>query len=298
MLLEAARDIDLGDGREDEQASRHGRTGSELPSEWSVIIPFYNEVDFLTDTLTSLAAQTRPFRLILVDNGSIDGSAAAAMACCARLGLDAMLLGERRPGKVFALATGLARVSTPLVATCDADTWYPPEYLAEAEILLAAHGRVAAGAFFAGRDDRVAHRRKALHIRFMPKLLPRQCHTGGAGQVFHTAALRRAGGFDARRWNYVLEDHEIIHRIHREGGMAYGVRFWCAPSPRERNRESIRWTLVERLVYHAVAPIAGDWFFYGFLAHRLGRRRMTSERIRERPVHAERIVDAPAVALC
>jgi glycosyltransferase involved in cell wall biosynthesis len=293
MLLEGARDIDFVEVHEDGHLLAPGRT-----FDWSVIIPFYNEVDFLADTLTSLAAQTRTFRLILVDNGSTDGSAALAMACCARLGLDATLLSERRPGKVFALATGLARVSTPLVATCDADTWYPATYLAEAEALLAGPGSVAAGAFFAGRDDRAAHRRKALHIRFMPKLLRRQCHTGGAGQVFRTTALRRAGGFDARRWNYVLEDHEIIHRIHREGSMAYGTRFWCAPSPRERDRESIRWTLAERIVYHVVAPIAGDWFFYGFLGRRLDRRRMTSERIRERPAQVLRIVDAPAAALC
>ncbi|MDH7973403.1 glycosyltransferase family A protein [Sphingomonas sp. AR_OL41] len=298
MLLEAACDIDSVETGEQTHAPAPGCVVPLCAAQWSVIIPFYNEVDFLPDTLASLAAQTRPFRLILVDNGSTDGSAARAMACCARLGLDATLLTERRPGKVFALATGLARVATPLVATCDADTWYPCDYLAEAETLLAAPGSVAAGAFFAGRDDRVAQRRKALHISIMPKLLRRQCHTGGAGQVFRTAALRRAGGFDARRWNYVLEDHEIIHRVHGEGTMSYGARFWCAPSPRERNRESIRWTLAERIVYHAMAPIAGDWFFYHFLARRLDRRRMTSERIRERPVPALRIVDAPAAAMC
>ena len=116
--------------------------------------------------------------------------------------------------------------------------------------------------------------------------------------MFRTAALRRAGGFDAARWNYVLEDHEIIHRMHREGGMKYSARFWCAPSPRERNRESIRWTLGERILYHALAPVAGDWFFYRFLARRLDQRRMTSDRIRERPFQALRIVDAPAAAMC
>ena len=164
--------------------------------------------------------------------------------------------------------------------------------------MLAAPGSVAAGAFFAARDDKADQRRNALHISIAPSVLRRQCHTGGAGQVFRTAALRRAGGFDATRWNYVLEDHEIIHRVHREGSMKYGARFWCAPSPRPRNRESIRWTLAERIVYHALAPVAGDWFFYRFLARRLDRRRMTSERIRERPFQAVRIVDAPAAALC
>ena len=57
---------------------------------------------------------------------------------------------------------------------------------------------------------------------------------------------------------------------------------WCVPSLRERDRDSIRWTLFERLLYSAAAPIAGDWFFYRFLAKRLSRRRLSSHRIRER----------------
>jgi len=290
MLLDVANDID--------RAPATRRVVPTRPADWSIVMPFFNERDFLGDTLASLAAQTRRFKLILVDNGSTDGSAQVAIHACVALGLDWTLLSERRPGKVFALTAGLACARSPLVATCDADTWYPPEYLAEAETLLAARGSVAAGAFFAGRDDAAEQRRKAWHISIMPSLLRRQCHTGGAGQVFRTAALRRAGGFDAARWNYVLEDHEIIHRVHREGSVKYGARFWCAPSPRERNRESIRWTLGERILYHALAPVAGDWFFYRFLARRLDRRSMTSERIRERPFQALRIVDAPAASMC
>jgi len=298
MLLDAARDGGFVETVESEHVPAKARVVPIRLAEWSVVIPFFNERDFLGETLASLAAQTRRFTLILVDNGSTDGSAKVAIDACVALGLDWTLLDERRPGKVFALTTGLEAVRSPLIATCDADTWYPPEYLAEAEALLAARGSVAAGAFFAGRDDVAGQRRSALHICIMPSLLRRQCHTGGAGQVFRTAALRRAGGFDATRWNYVLEDHEIIHRVHREGSMRYGARFWCAPSPRERNRESIRWTLAERILYHALAPVAGDWFFYRFLAGRLDRRRMTSERIRERPFQALRIADAPAAAMC
>ena len=41
----------------------------------SVVIPYYNEAGFLPQTLRSLLAQTRvPDQLILVDNGSTDGT--------------------------------------------------------------------------------------------------------------------------------------------------------------------------------------------------------------------------------
>lgn len=261
---------------------------------WSILLPFFNERDYLPATIASLAAQTVPMTLILIDNGSTDDSAAIARAACRDHGMDYLLITETRPGKVAALRTGLGWVQTPWVATCDADTLYPPHYLAAAEAVLAKPGRVAAGAYFValGADDQ-ARRNKARAVLTGARLLPRQSHTGGAGQAFRTAALRAAGGFDADRWNYVLEDHEVIHRVMRLGSMGYARDLWCAPSPRERDRDSIRWTAFERLIYSAAAPWAGDWFFYSFLASRLLRRRLLSNRIRERQYHH---LEGPAFA--
>ncbi|MCH3756137.1 glycosyltransferase, partial [Campylobacter coli] len=79
---------------------------------------------------------------------STDGSADVARAAIQAHGLDAVVLTETQPGKVAALRTGLAWVRTAYVATCDADTLYPPHYLAEAGRLLARDGCVVAGAYF------------------------------------------------------------------------------------------------------------------------------------------------------
>ena len=124
MLLDVARDVDVADAFDSDPTPT--RIMPVRSVDWSIIVPFFNERDFLGGTLASLAAQTRSFTLVLVDNGSTDGSARVAVETCEALGLDWVLLNERRPGKVFALTTGLERVRSPLVATCDADTWYPP----------------------------------------------------------------------------------------------------------------------------------------------------------------------------
>jgi len=235
---------------------------------WTVLIPFFNEAAFLGQTIASLASQTVPFQLLLVDNGSTDDSVATARAAIAAHGLDATIISETVPGKVSALRTGLGRVRTRYVATCDADTLYPPHYLAEAEALLAQDGCVVAGAYFVDPGaDQSALDAEARRILTAARMLPRQCH---------------AGGFDAALWGYILEDHEVIHRTMSQGDMRYSKDLWCMPSPRERDRASIRWTLFERLVYTAAAPWAGDWFFYHFLARRLQRRRLMSVQIRER----------------
>lgn len=266
---------------------------------WSVILPFFNEAAMLRATLAGLAGQSARAFVVLVDNGSTDGSGAIAERACREFGIAHRLVHEATPGKVNALHTGLKHVITRFVATCDADTWYPEHYLREAERLLRQRGCVVAGAFYTAPDpgDAVLARAGRAMTR-KGRLLPRQSHTGGAGQAFRTEALRAAGGFDPARWNYVLEDHEIIHRMLRHGDMRYGERFWCAPSPRPRDRASIRWNLTERLVYSAAAPWAGDWFFYRFLGERLKARQLTSERIREREFQGGGDGFAAAYAMC
>lgn len=259
------------------------RIAPDATADWTVIVPFFNEQELLAGTIASLARQTERFRLILVDNASTDDSAAIAEAAARHHGLDYMLVSERTPGKVSALRAGFGWARTRWTATCDADTLYPPHYLAAAGELLSRRNCVIAGAYFvapgATADDRAA---RAETIRKAARLLPRQSHTGGAGQAFCTATLRTVGGFDPDRWNYVLEDHEVIHRMMTRGAMHYSEAMWCMPSSRERDRDSIRWTLFERLTYSATAPWAGDWFFYSFLSARLRKRRLLSHRIRER----------------
>lgn len=271
-----------------------------LNTDWTVIIPFFNERDFLPATLASLAAQQSVPHVVLVDNGSTDRSGDVAQRECRRLGLRFDYVFEPKPGKVFALAAGLREVRTRFVATCDADTMYPAEYLATASRLLSVTGTAATGAYYAHsmatREERLP---RALYIRIMSRLLPWQCHTGGAGQTFRTSCLRAAGGFDPAIWNLVLEDHEIMHRVSKTGSVQYSVDLWCAPSSRGRDRGSIRWTLVERILYHVTPPWWQDRLFYAVLGPRLKARKLSSERIRERPYqNIGELSDAAAASVC
>jgi glycosyltransferase involved in cell wall biosynthesis len=260
------------------------QAGDRPNAEWTVIVPFHNERAVLPATLRSLTAQTAPARIVLVDNGSTDGSGDVAREWCRSVGSGWSLIFEPRPGKVFALAAGLAAVLTPYVATCDADTFYPPDYLDQAAALLRIAGAAAALAWFADADVTGLPRAwRRLRVLLPARALPRQCHSGGAGQAFRTEALRAAGGFDPGRWNLVLEDHEVMHRLTRLGALGYGRDFWCAPSPRPRRRQSTRWTLAERLLYHVTPGPLRDRYFYRFLARRLAARGLSSDRLREDP---------------
>lgn len=253
---------------------------------WSVVVPYYNEKDYLPAMLDALMAQTyRPFQLILVDNASADGSAdlaRAALANCEHI--TPLYLHEPRPGKINALECGLARVDTQFVAFCDADTWYPPHYLARcAEIFANASSNVAA--VMATRlktppgPSPTWKQRKTLWVS---RLLRKQAHTGGFGQTFRTDILRQAGGFSAARWPFVLEDHEVMQRVFKLGRAVHDTDLWCVPSQRRSDRSAVDWTLAERLLYHVVPFGLKDWFFYNFLAARFARRKMDQLKLREK----------------
>jgi glycosyltransferase involved in cell wall biosynthesis len=251
--------------------------------EWTVVVPFFNERDWIGETIASLAQQTIPFRLLLIDNGSTDGGAAIAENVARAHSLNYTLITEHSVGKVSALQTGLREAHTRWIATCDADTLYPTHYLAAAGSQLARRGCVATGAYRVPRGAGAIKRAaKAWKMRNTARLLRRQSHTGGWGQAFCVQSLRAVGGFDPNRWNFVLEDHEVIHRLMRCGRMRYAKTLWCMPSPRKRDRDSVRWTFVERLTYSLTVPWAGDWYFYSFLSRRLQRRKLFSHSLRER----------------
>ncbi len=255
---------------------------------WTFVIAYFNEADYLPATLASLAAQTvRPFRLVLVDNGSTDASAGLARQATADMAeVETVHLSEIRPGKVHALEAAMPHLTTALVAFGDADTFYPPDYLetAQAAFDVGGEGVVAVMAVDVPSppDGVEARRKRFIRSRIASRLWPRQTHTGGFGQTFRTEALVRAGGYSEGQWPYVLMDHEVMQRLLKLGRAVYPYGFWCIPSPRRSDRRRVRWTLSERLLYHFTPFAAKDWYFYRFLGPRLARRKLTHLNLREK----------------
>jgi len=255
--------------------------------EITVLLPFFNEEGWLGKTLDSLAAQQgAAFRLLLIDNASTDGSVAEArVALAAHPAVDAKLLTVPTPGKTHALAAGLAAVETAVVAVCDADTVYPPGYLALALALFAANPTAAAvmAIDLQQPPSTPGARRRVGQVLRKARRLPDRCHAGGYAQAYRTAALRAAGGFDALLWPYVLEDHEVIHRLHAYGGSVYDVEHVCFSSARRSDRRRVSWNTFERQLYRQLPRSSMDWFFYRFLGPRLARRGAFAAALREHP---------------
>ncbi|MEJ7933901.1 glycosyltransferase family A protein [Sphingobium sp. AN558] len=251
----------------------------------TIILPFFNEEGWIARTVASLAAQSdTSFRLLLVDNGSTDTGAREAADHAAAMGDRAAIVHCPTAGKIPAMAVGLALVKTPLVAICDADTWYPPDYVAIIRHLFAANSSAAAvmAIDLYAPITHSASLRRIERIMSKSRRHSKKCHAGGYAQAFRTGWLRAAGGFDIARWPYVLEDHEIMHRLQPYGPTVYDPDHVCFPSDRRASRKAVSWTRGERLLYRYLPSCAMNWYFYRFLGRHLATRNSFGVALREK----------------
>ena len=240
--------------------------------ELTILLPYCNERSWLGKTIASLVAQTDTrFSLLLIDNGSTDGSGEEARVHAAPLGNRVTHLVVTQPGKTQALAAAQQYVHTPLLATCDADTIYPPEYVANVLALFRANPAascVLAIDLYAPATSLQSQQRIDKIMRKSVRR-PQQCHAGAYAMAFRSPAFLAAGGFDPVRWPFLMEDHEIVQRALQYGPGQYAAHHVCYPADRRKNRNGAGWNRFERLIYRLVPA---NRFFQNFLAPRLAAR--------------------------
>ena len=121
----------------------------------AVIMPVYNESCTIAEIVTAVLAEPVVAQLIVIDDGSTDGSAVILdnLANDRRV---IVLRHEKNRGKGAALRTGFARVTAPFVIIQDADLEYEPrEYTKVVAPMIDGRADVVFGSRFLGSE---AHR--------------------------------------------------------------------------------------------------------------------------------------------
>ena len=105
---------------------------------FSVIIPLYNKASYVAKAIGSVLQQTcTDFELVVVDDGSTDGSDAVAEAA---LGDSrALLLRQENCGVSIARNRGVAESRGRYLCFLDADDWWDPSFLEQMLGLVARH---------------------------------------------------------------------------------------------------------------------------------------------------------------
>jgi dolichol-phosphate mannosyltransferase len=203
----------------------------------SVVVPLFQEAEnvapLVAELLPVLAAIDRPFEVLLVDDGSTDGTAARLAAVAARERDVRVITLRRHAGQSAALLAGFDAARGDVVVTLDGDLQNDP---ADIPALLAALGDadIACGVRRRRRDPwrrrvagRVANavRRWALHdglhdVGCSLKAFPRR----------HVARLPRFDGVHRFLATLLVwqgcraREVDVNHRPRQAGRSKYGVR--------------------------------------------------------------------------
>lgn len=126
-----------------------------MAAKLSVVIPVYNEGGTLREIVERVQAVSIDKEILIVDDGSTDGSADIAYEMSVRHSNVTVLSHPRNRGKGRALRTGFERATGEFVIVQDADLEYDPaDYPKLLEPLLQGNADAVYGSRFLGSSER------------------------------------------------------------------------------------------------------------------------------------------------
>lgn len=197
----------------------------------SVVIPSYNEGDYLVDTVRCILENTRypDFQVVVVDDGSTDGSGQQVSRLFKASGLVSVI---RAPGLGVAGARNLGaqNANGDVLIFLDAHSYTPPGWmttlvrpLADPEVGMVGPGFADLKRVGDAPGMGVIWRDASLEIEWLPQQhedpYPVPLLTGGC-QVMRSSDFERLGGYDRGMTRWGSEDQELCLRTWLMGQQA------------------------------------------------------------------------------
>jgi cellulose synthase/poly-beta-1,6-N-acetylglucosamine synthase-like glycosyltransferase/peptidoglycan/xylan/chitin deacetylase (PgdA/CDA1 family) len=189
----------------------------------TVIVPAYNEKECIANTLASLARSTHPIEVVVVDDGSTDGTSEIAREAARSLGMtNVRVIRQENAGKPAALNNGVRSASHDIVVMMDGDTVFEADTVRQLVQPFADPkvGAVAGNAKVGNRDTVIGAWQHIEYVmgfnldRRMYDLLRCMPTIPGAIGAFRREAVLEVGGMSE---DTLAEDTDITIAMHRAG---------------------------------------------------------------------------------
>ncbi|WP_328540913.1 glycosyltransferase [Streptomyces sp. NBC_00344] len=195
------------------------RWGAAVTEPVSVLVPAYNERECIANTVRSLRESDHPVEVIVIDDGSSDGTADIVDAM--RLP-NVHVVRQRNSGKPAALNNGIAHARHDLVVMMDGDTVFEPSTVRELVQPFGDPrvGAVAGNAKVGNKDSLIGAWQHIEYVmgfnldRRMYDVLGCMPTIPGAVGAFRRTALDRVGGMSE---DTLAEDTDITMALLRDG---------------------------------------------------------------------------------
>ncbi|GHG37229.1 polysaccharide deacetylase family protein [Streptomyces albogriseolus] len=195
------------------------RWGPPVTEPVTVLVPAYNEAKCIENTVTSLMASDHPIEVLVIDDGSTDGTARIVEA----MGLpNVRVIRQLNAGKPAALNRGLANARYGIVVMMDGDTVFEPSTVRELVQPFGDPrvGAVAGNAKVGNKDSLIGAWQHIEYVmgfnldRRMYDILRCMPTIPGAVGAFRKSALEPIGGMSD---DTLAEDTDVTMALHRAG---------------------------------------------------------------------------------
>ncbi|AYC40870.1 glycosyltransferase [Streptomyces griseorubiginosus] len=195
------------------------RWGEPVVQPVSVLVPAYNEAKCIENTVRSLMASEHPIEVLVIDDGSSDGTARIVEAMDLP---NVRVVRQLNAGKPAALNRGLANARHDIIVMMDGDTVFEPSTVRELVQPFGDPrvGAVAGNAKVGNRDSLIGAWQHIEYVmgfnldRRMYDILRCMPTIPGAVGAFRRSALERVGGMSD---DTLAEDTDITMAMHRDG---------------------------------------------------------------------------------
>lgn len=233
----------------------------------SVVIPVFNEADYLPACLSALRKQTKkPHEVIVVDNNSTDDSAAVASAYGARV------VQEPRQGVVFAREAGFAAATGDVIARLDGESIPSSDWLEQITAQFVADTTLGAitgsVSYYDMALPRVVSRVDLMIRHWLAARLAPDVAAQGANAAFRRSAWQAVRKNVSSRTD-IHEDFDLSLHISSAGyRLAFVPEMHVAISPRRAEssfKDALHYALVSPKTYK-VHGRRSRWHMYPVIA--------------------------------